>query len=248
MNIVAIIQARIGSTRLPGKVMLKIKGKPLIWHVCNRLSNSKKINQIVLAATTCAADDILQNWCIENGIEYFRGSEDDVLDRFYQAAIKYNADVIVRVTADDPFKDPQIIDRTIELLVENGIDFSHNNYPVSFPEGMDVEVFTFNALEAAAINATLPFDREHVTQYFYKNPTEFKSINLSNNENRSYLRWTIDTEADFKMAETIYDKLYREDSLFNFEDIIHLIDRNPEIALININEIRSEHYKTIKNE
>lgn len=243
MNIVAIIQARLGSTRFPQKVFAVLSGKPLIWHVVNRLKYSNKINRIVLATTDKHTDDELAKWADIEGINYFRGSENNVLERFYFTAKKYSADIILRITADDPFKDPQIIDEVIEKLIQEKLDFAYNNNPPTFPEGLDTEVFTFEALEKAYLQSVDDYEKEHVTQYFYRNKNSFKQANLYANRNLSHLRWTIDTELDYKMTKQVYFHLYKSNEIFLMNDILQLINDKPEIAQININVERSAMYK-----
>lgn len=244
MKVVAIIQARCGSTRFPNKVFADICGKPLIWHVINRLKFAYTIDEIVLATTTNSLDDKLYEWAILNHITVFRGSENDVLNRYYNSAITCKADIIIRITADDPFKEPLIIDRPVRVLQEEKADFVCNNYPPTFPEGLDVEVFTRKALEVAESKSVSSFEREHVTQYFYRNPSDFKIINIAHTENISNLRWTIDTEKDFFMVERVYSFLYREtDEIFHMDDILQLIKQYPDIAQMNSNVTRSEMYK-----
>lgn len=243
MNIIAIIQARLGSTRFPQKVFADLSGKPMIWHVINRLKYSTKINHIVLATTDTHLDDELAKWAINENISLFRGSENNVLERFYFAAKKYEADIIVRITADDPFKDPEIIDRVIEKLILEKLDFAYNNNPPTFPEGLDTEVFTFDALEKAYLKSVDDYEKEHVTQYFYRNIDMFKQSNLMNTENLSHLRWTIDTKPDYEMAIQVYDKLYKENEIFLMNDILKLIFHEPSIAKINNTVSRSAMYK-----
>lgn len=243
MNIVALIQARVGSTRFPNKVFANLSGKPLIWHVVNRLKYSTLIDKIVLATTNNIFDDELVKWSNENNVNCFRGDENNVLERFYFAAKKYKADIVVRITADDPFKDPKIIDKVIELLIKDNLDFAYNNNPPTFPEGLDTEVFTFDALEKAYLNSKDGFEKEHVTQYFYRNSEIFKQSNYSNIENRSFLRWTIDTLKDYQMVQKVYDKLYRGNQIFYMDDILVLLEKHPEISKINQDESRSLMYK-----
>lgn len=243
MNIVAIIQARLGSTRFPQKVFADLSGRPLIWHVINRLKYSKKINRIVLATTDKHTDDELAKWAEIEGINLYRGSENNVLERFYFAAKNYSADIIVRITADDPFKDPNIIDRVIEKLLQEKLDFAYNNNPPTFPEGLDTEVFTFDALEKAYFQSVDDFEKEHVTQYFYRNNDSFKQSNLSTDKNLSHLRWTIDTELDYEMTKQVYYHLYKTNEIFLMNDILKLINDKPEIAKINIDVARSAMYK-----
>jgi spore coat polysaccharide biosynthesis protein SpsF len=243
--IAAIIQARLSSTRFPGKVFAGIEGEPLIFHVVDRLRWSKRIEKIVLATTVNPADDRLQGWADSNSVECFRGSEEDVLDRYYNAARGVEADVIVRITSDDPFKDPTIIDTVIELLLNEGLDFAYNNNPPTFPEGLDTEVFKFGALEAAQRESTDPFEREHVTQYFYRNPAKFIQANLPFEKNLSALRWTIDTQEDLEMAREVYRRLHRKGEIFLLDDILKVLEREPWIASINGSVPRSSMYSDL---
>jgi spore coat polysaccharide biosynthesis protein SpsF len=245
MNICAIIQARLGSTRLPKKLFLDLSGKPLIWHVINRLTFSKQISKIILATTDQNIDDELVDWSKKNNIDYFRGDENDVLSRYYLCSKKINADIIIRITSDDPFKDPFLIDRLIEILLKEKLDFIFNNYPPSYPEGLDTEIFTFDALEKAYLNTNSKFDREHVTQFFYKNIELFNTRNILNNENLSNYRWTIDTELDYELIRKIYDLLYENNKLFNMKDILNLYEDFPFLHEINCKVKRSDMYKNL---
>jgi spore coat polysaccharide biosynthesis protein SpsF len=165
-----------------------------------------------------------------------------VLNRFYNAAKIFNADVVVRITSDDPFKDVQVVDDVIEMLLNNNLDFAYNNHPTSFPEGLDTEVFTFKSLEQADKNASTDFEKEHVTQYFYKNLSLFKHANFSYSKNISKLRWTIDTEQDFNMCEIIYNELYKEGEIFLLNDILDFLEKRPEVSEMNLNVKRSTMY------
>lgn len=244
MKIAAIIQARCGSTRFPNKVFADLCGHPLIWHVVNRLRFASTVDEIVLATTINFGDQKLYDWGIKNNITVFRGSENDVLNRYYRASEEVNADIVIRITADDPFKEPSIIDKAVQKLLKEGADFVCNNFPPSFPEGLDVEVFTKRALSIAEQNSESNFEREHVTQYFYHNPSLFKILNISNHKNLSGLRWTLDTEEDFLMTRQIYSLLYKDDSsIFYMDDILDLLERFPEISRMNLGVTRSEMYK-----
>lgn len=243
MNIVAIVQARTGSTRFPNKVFSNLSGYPLIWHVFNRLKLSKYITKFILATTTNPNDDSLEKWAIDNGISVFRGSENNVLSRFYYAGIEAKADIVVRITADDPFKDYTIIDCVIEMLLNGKFDFAYNNNPPSFPEGLDTEVFTMEALKTAFQNSDSDFEKEHVTQYFYRNKEQFSQQNFENDSNISYLRWTIDTELDFQMVSEVYNNLFKESEIFLTQDILNYLDKNPNLSSLNLNVKRSEMYK-----
>lgn len=244
MKVAAIIQARCGSIRFPNKVFADICGNPLIWHVAHRLKFAETVNEIVLATTTNPLDDKLSDWGVNHGITVFRGSENNVLNRYYEAAQFVNADIIVRITADDPFKEPIIIDRAVRKLIEEQADFVCNNCPPSYPEGLDVEVVTKTALEIAEHQSESPFEREHVTQYFYHHPSSFKILNINNVENLSNLRWTIDTKVDFLMVQEVYSRLYNADaSIFHMDDILKLLKQYPEISKMNADVARSAMYK-----
>jgi Spore coat polysaccharide biosynthesis protein F, CMP-KDO synthetase homolog len=244
-NVTAIIQARTGSTRFPNKVFAVLCDKPIIWHIVDRVRSCKNVGNIVLATTLNSSDDTLKRWGKENNVLVYCGSENDVLDRFYNAALISNAEVILRITADDPFRDPVIIDSVINLLFDKKLDFAYNNKPPTFPEGLDVEVFTFSALELAQNESRDAFEREHVTQYFYRHPEKFKQENFSNNKNLSYLRLTIDTEKDLEMAKILYEELYRQGEIFLLSDIMELIKEKPWIANINNNVKRSAMYSGV---
>lgn len=244
MKVVAIVQARCGSTRFPNKVFAELSGHSLIFHVINRLRFAKTIDEIVLATTVNSLDDKLEKWARQQGVKVYRGSENDVLNRYFMAAQSADADVVVRITADDPFKEPELIDRAVCTLIEMKSDFVCNNNPPTYPEGLDVEVFTMEALSRAEQNSTNEFEREHVTQYFYRNPSIFKIVNISHLDNLSYLRWTIDTDKDFLMSHQVYSRLYHNEStIFHMEDILNLLKQQPEIAEINSMVVRSEMYK-----
>lgn len=243
MTVNAIIQARCGSTRFPNKVFANINGKPLIWHVVNRLTYAKTIDNIIIATTESANDDKLESWCIDNTISYFRGSENDVLNRYYMASEAFPSDVVVRITADDPFKEPAVIDKVVTKLIEEGYDHVTNNFPPTFPEGLDCEAFTFNALKESEQNAHNDFEREHVTQYIYHNPQKFKIGNVSSIEDLSYLRWTIDTYSDFEMVKSVYNHRNPVNKgILLMDEIIEIISQHPEIAKINSDVERSAMY------
>lgn len=241
--IAAIIQARMSSTRFPKKVFTQICGKPLLWHIVNRLRFSKKIDNILIATSLNPKDEKIEDWALANGIACYRGDENNVLDRYYHAAKSINASIIARITSDDPFKDPVIIDNVINLLQENDLDFACNNNPPTFPEGLDTEIFTFSALEKAYKESMDSFEQEHVTQYFYRHKDIFRQQNYPHTENLSFLRWTIDTETDLAMAQVVYEKLFVEGKIFLMEDILKLISKNPSIASINKDIERSTFYK-----
>ena len=243
MNVVAIIQARTGSTRLPNKIFSKLNGYDLLYHVVNRLKPSKEINNIVIATTSSSKDNSVEKWCLENSISFYRGSEKNVLKRYYNAAKEFNADIIIRVTADDPFKDFRIIDKAIKILKENDYDFVCNNSPVSFPEGLDVEVLTMDSLSESFLNSKSSFEQEHVTQYIHRNKINFKIFNIKNNKDYSHYRWTIDTKEDYSFVREIYKHLFDENSIFTTEDIYEFLEKNPHLLKINNKVKKSVLYK-----
>lgn len=237
MNVVAIIQARTGSTRLPNKIFLKIENEFLLTHVVNRVKHSVEINNIVIATTKSLSDNRIEKFCIEKQIDCFRGDEHNVLQRYYKAALKYKADIVVRITADDPFKDYRLIDKAVVILKNNKYDFVCNNLPVSFPEGLDVEVMTIDSLRMSFLNATTDFEKEHVTQHIHKNPKKFSVFNIKNNIDLSHYRWTIDTESDFIFVKEVYKKMYNKNKIFLTEEILELLAKYPNLISIN-NEVK----------
>lgn len=241
--IVAIIQARMGSTRLQGKVLIDIQGKPLLEHVIDRVRMARLIDRMVIATTFNEKDKAIIEFAKNLNIPYYVGSEDDVLDRFYQAAKKYKAATIVRITPDDPFKDPEVIDKVISyyLKYKDGLDYVSNTIKPTYPEGLDVEVFSFEALEKAWKEAKKPSEREHVTPYIWNHPELFRLTNVENNEDLSHLRWTLDTEADLRFTQEIYARLYRG-QVFLMKDILALLSAEPELMQINQGVTRNVGY------
>lgn len=244
MSVNAIIQARCGSTRFPNKVFALIDGKPLLWHVVNRLKYATKIDDIIVATTVSEKDDKIEEWCKENNVHCFRGSEENVLNRYYSASEAFPSDYVVRITADDPFKEPKVIDAVITKLVEEGYDHVTNNLPPSFPEGLDCEAFKKSALDRSEKEAETAFEREHVTQYIYHHPEIFKIGNVSNGENLSYLRWTVDKDVDFEMVKAVYaHRNPASKGILLMDEILEILKANPEIEKINSEVERSAMYK-----
>jgi spore coat polysaccharide biosynthesis protein SpsF (cytidylyltransferase family) len=233
LKVVAIIQARMGSSRLPGKSLRKIAGNPLINLVFSRVSRATLVDQLVLATSTLPEDDILESWANEKGLLCFRGSSEDVLDRFQGAAEAAGADIVVRITADDPLKDPSIIDSLVAKVLESPeIQYSSNIALPSFPEGLDVEVFSIGALNEANNSAKLMSEREHVTPYIKKTLVKSQTYDLISNIDYSHLRWTVDYEEDLRFMEKIFGH-FSPDIYFPWTDVINLIERDPSISRIN---------------
>lgn len=234
MNIVAIVQARLGSSRLPGKVMKKICGKTVLEHVYERLKLSKYLNDIVIATTDKDEDKKIIGLCEELGINYFVGSEDDVLSRYYNCAKKYNIDLVVRITSDCPLIDSKILDEMLSFYINNKYDLVTNagdEIYRTYPRGLDIEIFSFNLLKTAYLKANQNYEKEHVTPYIYENG--FNIYYYKNDKNYSKYRLTLDTKEDFELINKIYYELYNDNRGFFLEDIIKVLEDNPKLELIN---------------
>lgn len=210
----------------------------MLWHVIDRLKHSKNVNLIVVASTVKDSDKPVFEIARESNVGEFAGSEEDVLDRYYQAAKKFNADTIVRITADCPLIDPEIVDRLIAYYKNNNIDYV--NTGPSFPEGVDAEVFSFAALETSWKKATKHFEREHVSMYIHGHPEEFKVARIENETDMSQLRFTVDTPKDIEVVRAIFENLYSKDKLFNLKQIVDFLSIHPEVTNLNKDTIRNE--------
>ena len=239
--ILAILQARYSSSRLPGKVLKSILGKPMLLHQIERLSNSKMIDRLVVATSVDSSDDAIEQMCLDNNIEVFRGSLDNVLDRFYQCAKLYSPKYIVRLTGDCPLTNWKTIDRVIQYCLEG--DFDYIKTSEKFPDGLDVGIMTASALKAAWKNAKKPSEMEHVTQYIGKNPSLFKNGEFDCDQNLSHHRWTVDEPEDFILVKSIYKALYQKKPLFLTNDILDLLQEQPNLTAINNSFNRNEGLK-----
>jgi spore coat polysaccharide biosynthesis protein SpsF len=235
MNTVAIVQARMGSTRLPGKILKKINNKVILDYVIDRLRFCKKLDNIVLATTTAKNDDILEQYSVDKKIDYFRGSEEDVLSRYYHAANIYKADIIVRITSDCPFIDPEIVDMVIKKHIGGNFDYTANTIKRTYPRGLDVEVFNFDVLESDFKNANEKHQREHVTPYIKEHPEKFKLKNIEAKDKlkRPDIRITIDTIEDYELIKKIIQNFNNLN--FKAKEIIDFLDKNPDLLEINKN-------------
>jgi len=238
-----IIQARMSSTRLPGKMVEKIEGKTVLEHVIERVKKINRDKKIILATTEKKEDDILEEIGRKTGISVYRGSEDDVLDRFYKAAVFFKVDPIVRITADCPLLDPEITEKVIDLFFEGGYDYVSNTNPPTFPDGLDVGVLSFGALEKTWKKAKLKSDREHVVTYIIKNPETFKTGNLRHKKDISHLRLTLDEAKDLELIKKVYKQLYSKNPFFGLGKIMELFENKPDLAEINSSIERNEGYK-----
>ena len=221
----------MGSSRLPGKVLMKSgNGMPILYHVINQLRHCSKVKNLVIATTTNHEDDEIEKFADNNSVNVFRGKEKDVLDRYFQCAKKYSFSIIVRITADCPLIDPQIVDKVIEKFFSGNYDFATNTLTRTFPIGTDVEVFSFSALNKAWENTQLPSEREHVTPYL-RNQENFKIINVENDKNISNLRLTVDRIEDFELIKQILNNI--SINPIHLEDVLELFSRKPELIEIN---------------
>jgi spore coat polysaccharide biosynthesis protein SpsF len=242
MNIVAIIQARCGSSRMPGKVLMDIEGQSMLGRVVQRVRQAQTLSEAVLATSTEQRDDPLATLSTQLGVRCFRGSECDVLSRFVEAAQTFDVDAVVRLTADCPLHDGAVIDRVVRVFQETqGIDYVSNTLKCTYPDGLDVEVIARKALVRAHLEARLPSEREHVTPYLYNHPEIFSLRNVTYNFDLSAYRLTVDEAADLEMVRQIYRHF--QDQNFTFMDVIHFLMENPELRKSNQNLQRNEGYQ-----
>jgi len=248
MHTVAIIQARMTSTRLPGKILADIAGRPLLYHVVNRARQARLFDLVTVATTDRPTDDPTEDCCRRLGVPCFRGSETDVLDRFYRAAEASRAEVVARLTADCPLLDPPVIDSVVGMLRDGGLDYVSNTRPPTFPDGLDVEAMKRETLGRAWREAQLPSEREHVTPYIWKQPEMFRLGNVANDKDYSKMRWTVDEPADLEFVRRVYAH-FGADARFGMPEIVALLEKEPEIQLVNAGFERNEGYeKSLKED
>lgn len=238
MKTVVIIQARMGSTRLPGKVMKYLCGRTVLAHVISRVHACPLVDEVAVATTTSPADDLVVSEVEKCGAKWFRGSEEDVLERYYMAAKEYKADVVVRVTSDCPLFDPEVLLQMLEYFKTGTVqgldmDYLSNTINRSYPLGLDTEVFPFDALERAFREAHQPYEREHVTPYIYEHPGIFALHSYINGEDLSAYRWTLDTQEDLRLIESVYSHLYRAGEIFTTDEVIALLREKAEFVKLN---------------
>jgi len=250
MKVVAIIQARMASTRLPGKVLADIGGRSMLARVCRRVQRATTVDRLVVAATDRPGDGPIVDRCRQLGIACFRGSEPDVLDRYHKAAKAHAADVVVRITSDCPLIDPEVIDQVVREKGDitdfrghnreksvmspflSAADYASNTIERTWPRGLDTEVMTADALRRAAREATEPYQREHVTPYIYQHPEKFRLLSVTAEENHGHERWTVDTPEDLEFVRTVYRELGGGET-FSWHDVRDLLARKPQLAEIN---------------
>lgn len=232
MNVVAIVQARMGSSRLPGKVLMDLGGRSVLERVICRIRRVSTINAVVVATTELAKDDVIAKECERLGVESSRGSEHDVLDRYYHAASNAQAEAVVRITSDCPVIDPELVDEVNLHFQACRADYVNNCSPRTFPRGLDVEVFTMAALENAWRHAERPHQREHVTPYLYENPEQFRLSFVKGATDYSHYRWTLDTADDLALLKSIYGYFDNKDD-FGWHEAIQLMERQPAVTELN---------------
>jgi spore coat polysaccharide biosynthesis protein SpsF len=237
-EIIIMVQARVGSTRFPEKILKKILHKEILFHQIDRIKKSKYGKNLIIITSTNKQNGLLVDLCQKKSITTFRGSEEDLLDRHYQAALKHKPKAIVKIPSDCPLIDPKIIDQVIDYFVYKypHYDYVSNLHPATYPDGNDVEIFTMSALEKSWKEAERKLEREHTTPYIWENPDQFKIGNVKWETGFDYStshRWTLDYEEDYQFIKEIYQALYEENSMFGLDDILNLIRKNPSIYEIN---------------
>ena len=233
MRVVAVVQARMGSTRLPGKVLKPLRGRPVLEHVLKRVQQARLVSETVLATTVLEEDNELASLALALGAQLVRGPVDDVLTRYAMAATTFGAEHVVRITADCPCIDPEIIDRVVEAHLGAEVDYTSNTHPRSFPHGLDVEVVSKSALMSANDHAKRPEDREHVTSFIWSQPGRFRLLNVAAKpeETMPELRVTLDTPEDYAMLQAVFDLLETDD--FHAVDLVRLVRRYPWLTRLN---------------
>lgn len=232
LKVVAIIQARVGSTRLPGKVLKDLAGETMLAQVVNRLRRSRLIDELLIATTDRAADDAIVAECTKCAVPVSRGDQDDVLDRYFRAAQLTKAEVVVRITSDCPLIDPEITDKTIAAFLGESPDYASNVLRRTYPRGLDTEVMSFAALARAWQAARKPYEREHVTPFIFEHPADFRLVSVTGEADYSAYRWTVDTPEDLEFIRAVYAR-FRDKPEFSRRDVLDLVDREPELAELN---------------
>jgi spore coat polysaccharide biosynthesis protein SpsF len=232
MKIAAIIQARMNSSRLPGKVLMDLGGETVLARVVRRLIRAKLIDEIVVATTGSAVDQVIVDECRHLGVRVFRGDENDVLDRYYQTAQWMGTEAIVRITSDCPLIDPEITDNTIYSFLDHQPDYASNALHRTYPRGLDTEVMTWEALSCAWREAKMPYQRAHVTPFLYENPDRFEILAVKNAVDLSNYRWTLDTPEDLAFIRAVY-KRFDNDASFTWQDTLAVLQREPELIELN---------------
>lgn len=238
--ILAILQARMSSTRLPGKVLMPMLDRPMLSLQLERVRRSAQINTLVVATSSDSSDDPIAEMCETEKTGCFRGSLHDVLDRYYQAALPYDPTHVVRLTGDCPLSDPDVIDRVIRYHIAESFHYTSNCHPPTFPNGLDVEVVSFPILRAAWQEAKEQYEREHVMPFIWQKPERFRIGNVVNSEDYSQMRWTVDHPEDYALVKEIFENLYPGNPKFGFREILAYVQSQPDLAHINAHFKRNE--------
>lgn len=235
MRTIVLVQARMGSNRLPGKHLKEVLGKPLIAYLFERLHRIQRKPLVVLNTTVQPKDDILAQWAADHAIPFFRGSEEDVLLRYFHAAQAFSADSILRICGDCPLIDPAVIDKVLDYFIVHSphLDYVSNTLQRTYPRGMDAEIFSMDALKVAVNEAHQSEEREHVTPYFYRHPDQFHLANVAFDEDMSKYRWTVDTEEDFALVSKLIEELYPKKNTFTLADLVECMCLHPQWYSIN---------------
>ena len=231
MNVVAVVQARMGSTRLPGKVLQDLAGQSMLARVVRRVERSRNVDQVVVATSTSPADEAIVAECARLGVASFCGNEHDVLDRYYRAAVHYRAQTIVRITSDCPLIEPQIVDEVVAAFLAAEPDYASNTLDRTYPRGLDTEAVSMAALARAWAEAAEPYQRIHVTPYFYQNPELFTLLSVRQARDDSQQRWTVDTPEDLAFVRQIYERLGGGE--FHWQDVLDLLECEPGLLALN---------------
>ena len=231
--ILAILQARMSSRRLPGKVLKPLLGQPMLLRQIERIRHSERIDQLIVATSDTADDDVIVDILQRSDVMCFRGSLNDVLDRFYQAALPLEPDFVVRLTGDCPLQDPTLIDELIEFALENDYDYASNAHEPTYPDGLDVQVVRWSCLQEAWQKAKSTLEREHVLRFIHQQPQHYRIGSLKYKEDLSNLRWTVDELEDYLLVQQIFSALYPCNPKFGFEDILDFLRQRPELSQIN---------------
>lgn len=231
--ILAVLQARTSSSRLPGKVMMPLAGAPMLARQIERIARARMLDGLVVATSDRADDDCVAELAATAGAGVFRGSLEDVLDRYFRAALAYRPSHVVRLTGDCPLADWEVIDAAVSFMIQGGFDYASNTLEPTWPDGLDVEVVTYAALEAAWREAADTVEREHVMPFVTRRPDRFKLGSLRNQIDLSEMRWTVDEPADYAFAVTIYDALYSLNPAFTTADVLALLRQHPELGRVN---------------
>ena len=235
-----ILQARVSSKRLPGKVLLPILGRPMLALHLERVQRARTLTQLVVATSVDASDDPIEELCSGEGVACFRGSLDDVLDRYHSAVTRYAPEHVVRLTGDCPLADPEIIDAVVLFHRTGGFDYTSSDLDPTFPDGLDVEVVRASVLDAAWREARLRSEREHVTLWVYSRPDRFRMGSFREHEDLSWMRWTVDEPEDYAFVSRVFERLYAKNPGFGMADVLALLEREPGLGAINQGIRRNE--------